>query len=57
MVGYCGYIESKFDLLQIGEHSEWLQHKIKSPLESIVRNAFDEGRIDEDIACLFLSGK
>jgi hypothetical protein len=54
MIGYCGYIESKFDLLQIGEHSEWLQHKLKSPLESIVRNAFDEGRIDEDIACLFL---
>lgn len=56
MHGYCGYIENSFDLLQIGEKSEWFHHKVESPLEGIVRSAFEEGRVGEDVACLFLVG-
>ena len=55
MFGYCGYIENLFDLLQIGERNEWLQYRVLLPLGKIVMDAFDEERIPEDIACLFLS--
>ena len=47
MCEYCGYLEKIFDLLHIGEKNE-------PPLVAIVGHAFDEGRVSEDVACLFL---